>query len=332
MQSCFETFILLLRNNPTFLMEFDLITKVALTINAESRCIWSKHTLRCHISQDLANASTQPIIQVNADPFLETVTPISLQPTDTLNEISENSTLDKTPTQLSMACRTLSSTSSKPMSCLPSSAIEVGTQVYESSIVTLSPEQSRSCHESLNSDVNGQTSLSCLDGMSHVSQVQSSDNDSLLDPQAPIFTPSQSRDIDSFQCLETGTQVLTQSYITSSTSCDMDQTPSDHVVEPMLEMSDVDDDITLLKTKFDLGGPSLETEMSINEESGLPKHVHALLVQTFEQQDFPIESSDGLKQLLFDHRETSSSDLGYCDILQHDIEIGDHTTDSSSSA
>jgi len=106
----------------------------------------------------------------------------------------------------------------------------------------------------------------------------------------------------------------------------MDQTSSEHVVEPMLEISDVDDHITLLKTKFDPGGPTLETVISINEESGLPEHVHALFVQTFEQQDFPIESPDGLKQLLFDHRDTfasSSSNLGYCDILQHDIDTGD---------
>jgi len=51
--------------NPTFLMEFDLITRAALTIDAESRCVWSKRTLRCHIMQDLANACAKPTIQVN---------------------------------------------------------------------------------------------------------------------------------------------------------------------------------------------------------------------------------------------------------------------------
>ena len=108
--------------NPTFLMGFDLITKVSFTIDAESCCVWSKHTLRCHISQDLANATAKPIIQVNTDPFLKTVHPISLPPTDTLNENSKNSILDETPTPLSMTCHPLSSTSSKPTSCLPSSS------------------------------------------------------------------------------------------------------------------------------------------------------------------------------------------------------------------
>jgi len=59
---------------------------------------------------------------------------------------------------------------------------------------------------------------------------------------------------------------------------------------------------------------------------GLQEHVSALSVQTFEQIDFPIESADGLKQLLYDHRDTfatSSSDLRYCSIMKHDIDNGD---------
>jgi len=39
-------------------MGFDLITRAAVTIDAESRCVWSK---------------AKPTIHVNADPFLETV-------------------------------------------------------------------------------------------------------------------------------------------------------------------------------------------------------------------------------------------------------------------
>ena len=36
--------------NTTFLMGYDLISAAALTIDSESRCVWSKHTLRCHTS------------------------------------------------------------------------------------------------------------------------------------------------------------------------------------------------------------------------------------------------------------------------------------------
>ena len=90
---------------------------------------------------------------------------------------------------------------------------------------------------------------------------------------------------------------------------------------------DFDEDVTLLKTTFDPGGISSKLDtMEINEESGLPEHVHTLFTQTFGQSDFPVEAADGLKQLLSDHQVTfasSSSDLGFCDILQHDIDTGD---------
>lgn len=49
-------------------------------------------------------------------------------------------------------------------------------------------------------------------------------------------------------------------------------------------------------TKFDPGGCSSEKiETEINEETGLPEHVHALFIQTFEQSDFPVKLADGLK-------------------------------------
>ena len=66
-------------DNRTFLMGFDLITRAALTTYSESRCAWSRQTLRCHINQDLANVCAKPTI--HADPFLETVPPPCLSTT-----------------------------------------------------------------------------------------------------------------------------------------------------------------------------------------------------------------------------------------------------------
>ena len=67
------------------------------------------------------------------------------------------------------------------------------------------------------------------------------------------------------------------------------------MVKSLFEPLDFDEDVTLLKTKFDPGGigPN-NVSMEINEESGLPEHVHSLFTQTFEQVDFPVEASDGL--------------------------------------
>jgi len=110
------------------------------------------------------------------------------------------------------------------------------------------------------------------------------------------------------------------------TTSESEPMSSIHVVKSLFEPLDDDDDVTLLKTKFDPGGNSSEpVEIEVSKESGLPEHVHALFVQTFEQSDFPIEAADGLKQLLFDYRDTfasSSSNLRYCAILKHDIDIG----------
>jgi len=57
----------------------------------------------------------------------------------------------------------------------------------------------------------------------------------------------------------------------------------------------------------------------------LPEHVDVLYIETLENVDFPQEITDGLKQVLYDHRETfakSSADLGFCPIIKHDIDTG----------
>ena len=126
--------------NPTFLMGFDLITRAALTIDAESRCVWSKHTLRCHIKQDLADVCAKPTIQVNANPFLDTVPPSDC--TD-CEDLSEFQCSEQELVPLSMASGTSESfqatavESSLPRSCRVSSipvsctSIEVGAQASE---------------------------------------------------------------------------------------------------------------------------------------------------------------------------------------------------------
>ena len=60
-------------------------------------------------------------------------------------------------------------------------------------------------------------------------------------------------------------------------------------------------------------------------ELELPEHVNVLYIETLENTDFPQEITDGLKQVLYDHRETfakSSADLGFCPIMKHDIDTG----------
>jgi len=58
----------------------------------------------------------------------------------------------------------------------------------------------------------------------------------------------------------------------------------------------------------------------------LPDHVNVLYVNTLEDTDLPDETTAGLKRLLHDHQGTfakSCTDLGFCPIVQHDIDTGD---------
>jgi len=81
-----------------------------------------------------------------------------------------------------------------------------------------------------------------------------------------------------------------------------------------------------------------ETEIAGNEQTQVkfspqpeiaeiesPEHVNVLYIDTLENTFFPEEITDGLKQVLYDHRETfakSSADLGFCPIIKHDIDTG----------
>jgi len=58
----------------------------------------------------------------------------------------------------------------------------------------------------------------------------------------------------------------------------------------------------------------------------LPEHVNVLFLQTVEDIDLPDDTVQGLKSLIYDHRDTfasSSTDLGYCSLVEHDIDTGD---------
>ena len=93
-------------DNPTFLMGIDLLTRAAMTIDCESRCVWSKHTLRCHVRQDLADATARPTLHVNADKFLDTVPPLPALFPDVQTRESPDDHVDESAlTQLSMALK-----------------------------------------------------------------------------------------------------------------------------------------------------------------------------------------------------------------------------------
>jgi len=158
--------------NPPFLMGIDLLTRAALTIDCESRCVWSKHTLRCHVRQDLADGTAKPTLPVNAGKFLDMVPPLPVlfPDVETRESPDDHTYIDETTlTQLSMAPEypvperefelsltsdlvsdetqiqsRLESTFVRPS---PLIAIDVGIQCDESSVVTIldDPAMSTDC-------------------------------------------------------------------------------------------------------------------------------------------------------------------------------------------
>jgi len=92
---------------------------------------------------------------------------------------------------------------------------------------------------------------------------------------------------------------------------------SDSVVE-----NNLNDEYELLE------GTQLKVPVSSSDtkELELPDHVNDLFLQTVEGLDLPHDTVEGLKTLLHDHCETfasSSSDLGFCSLVEHDIDTGD---------
>ena len=79
-------------------------------------------------------------------------------------------------------------------------------------------------------------------------------------------------------------------------------------------MKFVDDEILMLRAN-----PS-------KPNNELPEHVNVLFLKTLEDVDLNPETQEGLRQLLSDHRDTfatSSLDLGFYPLVQHDIDTGD---------
>jgi len=69
----------------------------------------------------------------------------------------------------------------------------------------------------------------------------------------------------------------------------------------------------------------LPVSLSDTKELELPDRVNDLFLQTVGL-NLPHDMIEGLKELLYDHRETSassSSDLGFCPLVEHDIDTGD---------
>jgi len=159
---------------------------------------------------------------------------------------------------------------------------------------------------------------------------------STLNPQAPSFVTTFEPSPASLA------RTRNHSLCSSAVACPddwesspMESSPVKHPMSLLSSMDNYDEGVTLLKSHFDPGGPDVPVQIGdphienfdqAQTVDDLPEHVTQLFQEMFDQTDFPIEATYGLKQLLIDHRHmfaTSSADIGFCWILQHDIDTGD---------
>jgi len=291
--------------NITFLMGYDLISAAALTIDSESRCVWSNHTLR----QDPANTNVKPTIEVNADSFLETVP----QTYCSSSRASEESMETQIPDQSLY----VSSSFSHPHAMF----------TFRASPST-SPRDDHTQLITIPDRVSTATQCRVLEEYPLVS----------LDPCAPVFTPSSSLN-PAFRI--SNTEVVNRP--PDCSECDVDTldwlaidplnqfaTPAhchamvraSESVTPQDRPPDLDFSATELKSVVDPSGSRLEQTTDVE----LPEHLNVLFCQTVEGADLSYDTVKGLKTLLHDHRDTfasSSADLGFSDLIQHDVDTGD---------
>ena len=96
----------------------------------------------------------------------------------------------------------------------------------------------------------------------------------------------------------------------------------DLFMRPVAQKIDSLSDLPLL---FDTD-PKTVADREPPDKPTLPEHVNVLFLKTLEENTLTSDVERELHDLLYDHRHTfaaSSTDIGFCPIIQHDIDTGD---------
>ena len=275
-------------NVRTFLFGYDLISAAVLVIDTEARCVWSKLTASWGDVQSFANSVVSTVV----DP-------------QTTTSVSESTTCD--------AITVASDRDLPPCESLRSSYYCIDSVVSPTTTVT-------DLDDSAQATVGSQPT-------SHCNGVSTS-----LDPSAPLFIPL------------SASSLVTASVSSEPHCTEVDKSLNDFVPHASVTATPVSDScLSAGADTLPVVGTFLHnnsSELEVDDETQLkvikpslhvddivlPDHVNVLYVNTLEDTDLPDETTAGLKRLLHDHQGTfakSSTDLGFCPIVQHDIDTGD---------
>jgi len=271
------------------LLGYDLVKAAALVIDSESSCVWSNHTIRQRLYPELS-----PLTDVPHDMF----------------SVTKTSTNTAADTQI------------LPFS---SSAVVSGNSV----IAELDMLHSSCAHTNTSTD-------SHVVSAKRTSHVMTDKSTEITNEEAFIVLatpmPVSQTDVPNMSDLDNGQlDSATKSMLSSS----LPVTESDFVVpfylgnsvsslvNPVVDHTYADlrpVQITMPDTDNTL------TKKVSSETLTLPEHVNVLFLQTVADKELGSETEKGLKQLLWDHRDTfakSKTDIGFCDLVKHDIDTGD---------
>jgi len=273
----------------TPLLGYDAISAASLVIDTEARQIWSKDTVL--FEKTVPFIPSRPDTSSVAEPstFVNS-SDISLTITDSSPSITalSSSVVDLCATAASATTTVSSSVSDASAATVTSSDI-----VVPSETVRLPTRRSSEPYDycSAASTTSLSTTTDLGDSTCATATVSPATDSVQLDPLAPSFVPAS---------------------VIASPSVFI----SDSVVSNCYDEYELSED-----TQLKVAVSSWDTR-----EVELPDHVNDLFLQTVEGLDLPHNTIKGLKQLLYDHRETfasSSADLGFCPLVEHDIDTGD---------
>jgi len=211
---------------------------------------------------DLVNVAIRPTLHVNTDQFFDTVPPVPSMLSEP-EESQESAGVDDALTQLPMApVFPLSQSVSVPV--VRSNAIDVGTRCRESTADTLTrfPSLSAPCTFRSSDTIHCEDPL-CSD-TSEVPPMRS-----VLNPQAPPFVSHLEVDpshVLLFTVHDQSDPVVTSQVVNEPRPSDSSSFCQETSLLPFTR--DHDEDVTLLKLHFDLGGS--EIPVQVREPSATP--------------------------------------------------------------
>lgn len=278
-------------DNPTFLMGYDLISAAALIIDSNSKCVWSKHTSDRNISS--------PLVPSRAD-----------------TEYEASSANCSSHAEMSAGASTLLHSHTSTDSCGMETVFDSPCFTPHSSSLTYGPRAvpySRSFQHGCNRDCIPATIPPDHLSLSPTLLTHSTSLEDALPTEA-------SRDISR--------SPSHLSHVDKPSDTDIVLQKSQHIPHAILTAPpgrppDLDMNFENMSNQTSAADTKVK---EVIDDSKLPEHVNLLFLQTIEETNLPSDVVRDLKILLSDHRETfaeSSTDLGFCPILKHDIDTGD---------